>query len=114
MEDVEDEGDQPQPTPTRSPWEDFVESFLVEFEAGAPIGEGQTPFEKIRLAQQTAGHSKWAEFEDQEEWELGKWMVENLGQNEMESFLKLRAVRKADLTSLLIDLPSLRGISLGL
>ena len=114
VEDVEDEGDHPQPTSTSSSWEDFVESFPAEFEAGAPVGAGETPFEKIRSAQQTAGHSSWAEFEDQEEWELGKWMVENLGQNEMESFLKLRAVRKAVMIDLLTDSPSLCGTLLGL
>ena len=41
----------------------------------------------------------WYPFADKAEWELGKWMVLNLGQHQMDDLLKL------DLVGVLVERP---------
>lgn len=106
VEDVDDMGDPPY-TSSQSDsvsWEEFHESFPAEFEAGAEIDHGEIPFEKIRRQQEEAGESRWAGFADGVEWEMAKWMVQSIGQNDMEKFLKLAAVSCCSVNVLSVDL----------
>lgn len=89
VEDVDDDDTQDWPSPGEK-YAEWIQDFPDEYEAGVGIGEGETEFERIR---REAGEHRWAGFEDQDDWELGKWMVRNLGQNEMETLLKLEKVR---------------------
>ena len=57
------------------------------------FGEGLPLFEQWRRENLAAGRSRWAPFVDEEEWEMAQWMVQNLGHNQIEEFLKLAKVR---------------------
>ncbi|KAI0070398.1 hypothetical protein K474DRAFT_1713361 [Panus rudis PR-1116 ss-1] len=74
----------------------FVESYprLVP----DTFGEGLTQFEQWKMDGEVAGTSPWAPFESEEEWDLVRWMGENLGHNQIEAFLKLRTIQKCDLS----------------
>jgi hypothetical protein len=69
----------------------YVEDFNPESLAGAAWGQGMPAFESLRLKQEQAG-SRWDPFEDEEEWELAEWLVDNVGQKQTDMFLKMRIV----------------------
>ncbi|EIN11500.1 hypothetical protein PUNSTDRAFT_33358, partial [Punctularia strigosozonata HHB-11173 SS5] len=48
-------------------------------------------FEKIQELEATNG--MWGGFESKGEWELAKWLLRNVGQNQLENFLKLPIVK---------------------
>jgi hypothetical protein len=70
----------------------YIEQFPAEFGAGAIWGEDIPFFEKVLRKQQESGSSLWGPFEDEDEWDLAKWLIRNVGQNQINSFLKLNVV----------------------
>ncbi|TFY53548.1 hypothetical protein EVJ58_g9391 [Rhodofomes roseus] len=58
------------------------------------IREDDTLFEQWRNERMKAGVDEWAPFEDQEEWELCRWLTKNVGQNKINEFLKLSIIRR--------------------
>ncbi|KAG2363978.1 hypothetical protein BDR07DRAFT_1280969 [Suillus spraguei] len=48
----------------------------------------------IRHAQETSNdEGVWGPFKDEEEWQLAKWLIQNVGQNQMDKFLKLPIIQ---------------------
>lgn len=84
VEDVDDED-------TDSPR--FIEGFPANFGAGAIWGEEVPFFERLRQEQLKNKTSQWGPFEDQAEWELGEWLIRNVGQKQTDAFLNLNIVR---------------------
>jgi len=56
------------------------------------LGTEKTKFEKIRDEQKMDGMEPHAPFADEEEWELVKWLMKNVGQTKADDFLKLPIV----------------------
>ncbi|TFK53193.1 hypothetical protein OE88DRAFT_1627519 [Heliocybe sulcata] len=69
----------------------FVEPFPGA--AGDVLRQEKTKFNIIREVQEHEGEIDWSPFEDKEEWELASWLVQNVGQNQMDEFLKLPITR---------------------
>ncbi|KAJ6580316.1 hypothetical protein B0H10DRAFT_2341498 [Mycena sp. CBHHK59/15] len=65
------------------------EPFDPEQRAGATYGHSKTMFEHIRDDQILTGCEVLGPFADEEEWELAKWLIKNVGHNQTEVFLKL-------------------------
>jgi hypothetical protein len=84
VEDVDDDDDDPYGT-TR---------YIDEYPnlAGAVKAEADTKFERIRKEQAQQEVEPWAPFVDQDEWELARWLTQNVGQKQTDSFLKLPIV----------------------
>ncbi|KAL0951815.1 hypothetical protein HGRIS_008482 [Hohenbuehelia grisea] len=57
--------------------------------AGASGGSSKTPFQRIRDDQILKGAEILGPFKDDDEWELAKWLIKNVGHNQAEAFLKL-------------------------
>lgn len=76
----------------------WVESFPSNKNAGGIFGEAQTSFQSIRDDQVLRGAEIWGLFRDEDEWELAKWLIKNVGHNQAEEFLKLQAVSYDNLT----------------
>ncbi|KAJ3487506.1 hypothetical protein NLI96_g3483 [Meripilus lineatus] len=70
----------------------WVESFPSNKNAGGIFGEAQTSFQSIRDDQVLRGAEIWGLFRDEDEWELAKWLIKNVGHNQAEEFLKLQAI----------------------
>jgi hypothetical protein len=60
--------------------------------AGTAKGQADPKFEHIRKEQMEQGEDIWAPFEDQDEWELARWLARNVGQKQTDDFLKLPIV----------------------
>ncbi|KAJ3551364.1 hypothetical protein NM688_g4745 [Phlebia brevispora] len=60
---------------------------------------GECTFETWRKENKAAGRSRWYPFVDEKEWELGRWLVKNVGQNQLEEFLKLPIVQELNLSA---------------
>ncbi|KAF8193195.1 hypothetical protein K438DRAFT_1589717 [Mycena galopus ATCC 62051] len=71
----------------------YVEDFPKESQAGATFGDGPTTFQKIRDDQVLDQDEILGPFESDEEWELAKWLIKNVGHNQMEAFLKLPIIQ---------------------
>ncbi|KAJ7815457.1 Zn-finger domain-containing protein [Mycena leptocephala] len=71
----------------------FVEEFPEEGQAGATFGKGPTTFQSIRDDQVLRGAEVLGPFESDDEWELAKWLIKNVGHNHMEAFLKLPIIQ---------------------
>jgi len=56
------------------------------------LGRKQMVFEAQEAAEITRGDSEWAPFRDQDEWELARFMMKNLGQTKINELLKLSSV----------------------
>lgn len=69
-----------------------VRPFPPEKEAGKTYGTEKTPFERLHEEQLARGESVHSPFCDGEEWELARWLVQNVGHNEAEEFLRLPIV----------------------
>ncbi|KIJ62061.1 hypothetical protein HYDPIDRAFT_176793 [Hydnomerulius pinastri MD-312] len=52
----------------------------------------QTLFHRIRDEQVLRGGDIWGPFADEDEWELAKWLIKNVGQTQAEKFLKLNTL----------------------
>jgi hypothetical protein len=70
----------------------YVEEFPKACQAGATFGDGPMIFQKIRDDQVMNGDEILGPFENDDEWELAKWLIKNVGHNQMEAFLKLPIV----------------------
>ncbi|KAE9385288.1 hypothetical protein BT96DRAFT_960766 [Gymnopus androsaceus JB14] len=77
-----------------------------------------TPFQKIRDEQVLQGAEVLGPFQSNEEWELAKWLIKNVGHNQAESFLKLPIIQdrtqpkyhnKDDLLKAIDSLPGVTG-----
>ncbi|KAG1836372.1 hypothetical protein DFJ58DRAFT_847010 [Suillus subalutaceus] len=75
----------------------WVEEYPDEMLAGAPCRPAEdivpTKFDTIKDNQEANGESVWGPFNDEEEWELARWLIQNVGQNQTDEFLKLPIVR---------------------
>ncbi|KDQ60021.1 hypothetical protein JAAARDRAFT_191454 [Jaapia argillacea MUCL 33604] len=67
----------------------FVEAFMEKLIV-APIQKEKTVFERHREGEKG---DDWNPFLDEEEWELGRWLVQNVAQSKMNEFLKLPITR---------------------
>jgi len=67
----------------------WVEEFPPEKLAGASYRSAKTSFDLIHDDQVLKGAEIWGPFDDEEEWQLAKWLVKNVGHNQAEEFLKL-------------------------
>jgi hypothetical protein len=93
IEEIVDEGD----APRTSGWNQgsdgsrFVESYPDH--AGVPVksGTSSTKFESI-LENEQEGRP-WGVFETEGEWQLAKWLLQNVGHNQIANFLDLPIVR---------------------
>lgn len=86
IEEMEDE----EAGPLR-PGARFVQPFPGP--AGKSSQTAKTSFEEIREGQEARGEGPWGPFKDEPEWELARWLVRNVGQAQMETFLDLPIVR---------------------
>lgn len=86
----------------------WYDSFPEQKYAGARKERAPTGFEVIRDDQVLQGAEIYGPFENEEEWELAKWLIKNVGQNQAEAFLKLPIVSLSQngvcRTSLMFDL----------
>jgi hypothetical protein len=71
----------------------YIEEFPKETLAGATWGTSQTLFESLNEEQKKERNSHWGPFEDEDEWELAEWLIQNVGQKQTDAFLKLPIVR---------------------
>ncbi|KAF7359613.1 hypothetical protein MVEN_00685100 [Mycena venus] len=102
IEEVEDEDES-----------EYFDGFPEDSQAGATFGEGTTTFQTIRDDQVLNGSEILGPFQSNEEWELAKWLIKNVGHNQMETFLKLPIIQgietayttKAQLLEAIDDLP---------
>lgn len=70
----------------------YIEYFPEENRAGATWGHSKPLFECLDEEQKKVGGSRWAPFEDEEEWQLAEWLIQNVGQKQTDIFLKLPIV----------------------
>jgi hypothetical protein len=70
----------------------YVEAFPINLGAGAVWGEDVPFFENLRREQEETRSSRWGPFEDEDEWELAKWLIRNVGQKQINAFLNLDIV----------------------
>ncbi|TCD60331.1 hypothetical protein EIP91_010340 [Steccherinum ochraceum] len=85
VEEVEDEGD----VPPSSHRERFSDAFPQP--AGVPLSfeRSETSFEQFKAS----NPGEYGPFEDEEDWELGKFLMQNLGVNKTGEFLKLGKIK---------------------
>ncbi|KAG1888440.1 uncharacterized protein F5891DRAFT_1132009 [Suillus fuscotomentosus] len=74
----------------------WVEEYPDEMLAGAPCGTSEeimpTKFDAIKANQEANGESVWGPFDNEEEWDLAWWLIQKVGQNQTDEFLKLPIV----------------------
>ncbi|KAJ6457133.1 hypothetical protein C8R47DRAFT_1328555 [Mycena vitilis] len=66
--------------------------------AGATHGSGKTTFELIRDEEVLQGGTVLGPFRDDDEWQLAKWLIKNVGHTATEEFLKLLAIAQNHLS----------------
>lgn len=91
VEEVVDEDAEPSGIP-KDPYAQYLHPL-----AGARYGEGKIPFEEYLAERKAAGledeSNPWAPFKDEEEWELGRWLLTSgLSQEGIDRYLKLKIV----------------------
>lgn len=57
-----------------------------------PIGFQKTRFEKQCEEDKTNGKQRWEPFSSQDEWELARWLIDNVNQKATDKYLKLPMV----------------------
>ena len=57
-----------------------------------PIGYQTTRFEMLREEAKTNGKQPWEPFSSQDEWELARWLINNVNQKATDKYLKLPMV----------------------
>ncbi|PBK89361.1 hypothetical protein ARMGADRAFT_1047237 [Armillaria gallica] len=106
MEEVEDD--------ERIPWRQWYRhDFPQDRHAGMPYSQGQTNFERIHDEQVLKGYEILGPFKDDNEWELAKWLIHNVGHSAAEEFLKLPIPQfktKQQLYDQIDELPQGKGI----
>lgn len=85
VEDVEDED---------NALTDYVRAFPAERCSGSVCRTSRTLFEVIEDEEVLEGGSIYGPFRDEEEWELAKWLIRNVGQKQTDAFLKLPIVSR--------------------
>ncbi|KAH7905500.1 Zn-finger domain-containing protein [Hygrophoropsis aurantiaca] len=55
-------------------------------------GNAQTKYEEIRSSEEN--NRPWGPFDDEGEWELARWLIQNVGQMQTDKFLKLPIIRE--------------------
>ena len=70
----------------------YIEHLPDEYLAGATWGKGKPLFDHLDEEQKREGGSRWGPFEDEDEWQLAEWLIENVGQKQTDRFLKLPIV----------------------
>jgi hypothetical protein len=70
----------------------YIEYFPEEHLAGATWGRCKPLFASLDEEQKREGGSRWAPFEDELEWQLGEWLIQNVGQKQTDLYLKLPIV----------------------
>ena len=68
----------------------FTEQYLGI--AATILGREKMIFECLKAAEDERGDGKWAPFHDEDEWELARFLMKNLGQTKIDEFLKLPSV----------------------
>ena len=76
----------------------YIQEFPTDKGAGAVWGEDIPFFEKLRREQVLDQSSRWGPFEDEDEWELARWLIRNSGQNQTNALLDLKIVTSHLLT----------------
>ena len=80
----------------------YVQDFPSMHQAGAKLHAAPTLFQTIRDNQVLQGAEVLGPFESEEEWELAKWLIKNVGHTQAETFLKLPIVRNSFIIGLLV------------
>ncbi|KZT22197.1 hypothetical protein NEOLEDRAFT_1028379, partial [Neolentinus lepideus HHB14362 ss-1] len=62
--------------------------------AGIAEGKGKTDFEAWKEVLEWGECGAWAPFKDDDEWELAQWLVENVGKNKIDEYLKLNITQR--------------------
>jgi hypothetical protein len=70
----------------------YIEYFSEECLAGATWGRCKPLFETLDDERVRYGGSRWAPFDDEDEWQLAEWLIRNVGQKQTDTFLKLPIV----------------------
>ncbi|KAI0728335.1 hypothetical protein C8Q72DRAFT_875895 [Fomitopsis betulina] len=72
----------------------YSQSFPKQKQAGFSFGESPTRFESIRNEEIfKEGHAVYGPFADEDEWELVKWLIKNVGHTQADKFLRLPIIR---------------------
>lgn len=71
----------------------YFEHFPAAYYAGATHGDNQTSFDDVHDHQVLQHGEVWGPFQSEEQWQLAKWLVKNVGHNQAEEFLRLPIVR---------------------
>ena len=70
----------------------YIQEFTPNLGAGA-VWEEEVPFfERIRREQVQNGSSSWGPFDDEDDWHLAEWLIRNIGQSQIDTFLNLTIV----------------------
>ena len=70
----------------------WQEVFPSHLNAGASYGVASTQFEKIQDKEILEGGDIWGPFGSDEEWQLVKWLIKNVGHTQAKNFLRLGIV----------------------
>jgi hypothetical protein len=73
----------------------FIESYAGD--AGKGLRKSQTEFDVWLENQSKEEKIAWFPFASEQEWDLSKWLIKNVGQKSTDEFLKLAIVREASL-----------------
>jgi hypothetical protein len=68
----------------------FIESYPGD--AGQGMRKTKTRFEELLIMQEAEGKKPWEPFASEEEWDLTKWLIKNVGQRSTDEYLKLPIV----------------------
>lgn len=102
VEDVEDEADVDAIPPriveipdvdAPRPRKTWKQAYPASRNAGKGLKKSPTKFDQIRDEQILTGAQIWGPFRDEEEWELAKWLIKNVGHTQADTLLKLPIVR---------------------
>lgn len=70
----------------------YVENVPQANSAGATFSRSRTSFDLIRDDQVLHGAEILGPFKNDDEWQLAKWLIKNVGHNAADEFLKLAVV----------------------
>jgi hypothetical protein len=97
VEEVPDEGDRPRGWNQGVDDSRFIESYLDPAGVLIHVNQSSTKFEKILEAEDVS--TQWGDFKTEGEWQLAKWLLQNVGHNQIANFLDLPIVRMVVCTS---------------
>jgi hypothetical protein len=91
IEDIPEEDDTPRAREQPSSFKRFIDAYPEP--AGIDIGVAETVFERIRREQHENGEGRYGAFKDEKIWEVAQFLVDCVGHNDANRFLKLSLVR---------------------